>query len=90
MRLCQILKALSKHLKGKEKIIEILYKYKSRMPENDFWLLEYIYIEQLSPENIQNKFAMAESTFYQAKKSALGKLEVLLTDKEFKELFFLA
>lgn len=90
MQLCQILKALSKHLKGKEKIREILYKYKSRLPENDFWMLEYIYLEQLSPENIQNKLVMAESTYYQAKKHALGKLEVLLTDREFKELFYLA
>lgn len=90
MQLCQILKALSKHIKGKEKIRDILYKYKSRMPENDFWLLEYVFLEQLSPENIQNKFGMAGSTFYQAKKNALGKLEVLLTDKEFKELFYLA
>lgn len=90
MQLCQILKALSKHLKGKEKIREILYKYKSRLPENDFWMLEYFYLEQLSPENIQNKLVMAGSTYYQAKKNALGKLEVLLTDREFKELFYLA
>lgn len=90
MQLCQILKALSKHMKGKEKIREVLYKYKSRMTDIDFWLLEYVFLEQLSPENIQNKFAMAESTYYQAKKIALGKLEALLTDKEFKELFYLA
>jgi DNA-directed RNA polymerase specialized sigma subunit len=92
MQFKQILKNLSKSKEAKDrnKLREILYKYKSRLPEQDFWLLEYTYLERLSPYNISMKFSMAESTYYQALKNAIGKLEVLLTSQEFREMFLLA
>lgn len=90
MQFKQILKSLAKHSAGRNKLREILFKYKSRLPEQDFWILEYLFLEKLSVENIKNKFAMAESTYYQALKQAIGKLEVLLTSQEFKDLFLQA
>lgn len=90
MQFKQILKALSKTIKGKEKIRQVLFKYKHKLPEQDFWLLEYTYLEQLSIFNISTKFAIAESTYYQLLKIAIGKIEMLLSDSEFKEMFLLA
>ena len=90
MQLRQILKRLKKNKKGQDKIKEILLKYYKRLPDDDFWMIEYVYVEDLKMLNIMNKLAIEESTYYNHLKNALGKLEVLITYEDFMELFLMA
>lgn len=86
MNLRQLLKGLGRTKEGLEKRDELIRKYKSRLPYKDYKLLYYNYSRNLSPAKISMEIGIAESTFYIHKNIALAKLEVLISDYEFREL----
>ncbi len=87
----QILKGLGKTPEGIEKRSEIISKYKIRLPELDYKLLYYTFVKNYSVGNICMKFIPnAESTYYNKLDKALARLEMLITDSEFREMTRLA
>lgn len=86
----QILKGLGKTEDGTKKREEIILKYRHRLPQFDFELLFYTYIKTRTRANISMKVGIAESTYYSKIDKALARLEMLITDYEFRELIRLA
>lgn len=86
MQLRQILKKLGKSYKGKAKIRELLERKKYRLEQREYDVLAYAYIEKLSVENIINKLNISESLYHNILNIALGKLNALLSDSEYREL----
>ena len=86
MQLRQILKKLGKHYKGKSRIRELLERKKYRLEQREYDVLAYAYIEKLSVENIRNKLNISESLYHNILNIALGKLNALLSDSEYREL----
>lgn len=86
MDLKQLLKGLGRTAEGIEKRSEIIRKYKNKLPNKDYKLLYYNYIVKFSPTKISMEIGIAESTFYIYRNNALAKLEMLITDYEFREL----
>lgn len=86
MQLRQILMRLRKTYKGKAKVREILERKKRKLQELDYDILKYAYIDKFAVENICSKLGFSESRYHNMLNVALGKLEALLEDREFKEL----
>lgn len=86
MNLRQLLRGLGRTKEGQEKREETIRKYKSKLPYKDYKLLYYNYINKFSPAKISMEIGIAESTFYIHKNIALAKLEVLISDYEFRKL----
>lgn len=80
MQFRQILRALGKTPKGKAKLREILYKYRHKMTNREFWLLEYTYINRLPTFDVSDKLGLSSSHYHCVLNAALGKFEGLIDD----------
>lgn len=86
MQFRQILRALGKTPKGKAKLREILYRYRHKMTNREFWLLEYTYLEKLSTFNVSDKLGLSSSHYHSVLNAALGKFEGLIDDTTVRQI----
>ena len=86
MQLRQILRGLSKTYKGRTKLRELLARYKRRLSNNEYWLIEYTYIKEEPVNHTCELLGFSKSLYHSVLNTALSKLEILIDDATMREL----
>lgn len=82
----QILRAVGKTKEGKELILSILSKYKSKLTEREYSILELTYHKKLPALDVGDELGLSSSHYQHVLNNALSKLEVLVDDCVFREM----
>ena len=86
MQLRQILRGLSKTYRGRTKVREILSRYKSRLTKNEYWLIEYTYVEEQPIHDVCELLGFSKTLYHSVLNTALSKLEILIDDVTHREI----
>lgn len=86
MNFRQILRILCKKNEGKIKLRELLFKNRRRLTEQDYLIIENIYLNQLSNNEVAKIVNLSPSYFYTILNMSLIKFETLIDDKEMREI----
>lgn len=78
MQFRQILRALGKTPKGRAKLSEVLFQYRHKFSDREFWLIKYTYLEKLSVMNVSEKLSLSRSHYHSLMNSSLSKFETLV------------
>ena len=86
MQLRQILRGLSKTYKGRTKIRELLARYKAKLTDNEFWVINYTYAQEESITNVCELLGLSKTLYHNVLNTSLSKLEILIDDATLREI----
>jgi DNA-directed RNA polymerase specialized sigma subunit len=82
----QILRATGKTKEGKELILNTLNKYKGKLEQREYSILELTYYKRLPALEAGSELGLSSSHYQHVLNNALGKLEVLVEDCIIREM----
>ena len=86
MQFRQILRALGKNQKGKIHLAKLLARYKTRMTDREFQILNLTYIKKLPAFDVADKLGFSNSHYHNVLNPALAKFEAFIDDVSLREI----
>lgn len=86
MQLRQIFRGLSKTYRGRTKVRELLARYKNKLSNNEYWIIQYTYAEEQAITYVCELLGFSKTLYHNTLNTALSRLEILIDDATLREI----
>lgn len=86
MQLRQIFRGLSKTYKGRTKVRELLARYKAKLTDNEYWVINYTYAQDEPINHVCELLGFSKSLYHNTLNTSLSRLEILIDDATLREI----